>query len=171
MRLDQLVINDPASESTTTLAKTSTIKSINRFIPSLTDLSYMMFVTNASVTAELEDENGDSVEIDWTDEYLSDDVEGGDGEVIRTGMLAKPSAGVYQLTVTQTESGANPMDIYLYDNVAVATIQTFTLSGESTLFEITYGSDPSDERTSSKVDQTPPVLTSVPVASETQPIF
>jgi hypothetical protein len=94
-------INDPADEAKKTLAKDSAVQSINRYVPSNTDLSYMLFVTNPSVNLTLRDQSNNLTPLSWTDEYLQDDIDGMLTQKKRVAILAKPSNGTYHLSVTQ----------------------------------------------------------------------
>ena len=160
------IINDPANETTTTLAKTSTIKSINRFVTSNTDLSYMMFVSSALITGTLINEAGDTIPLNWSDEYLDDDVDGGSNTHLKVAMLPKPPPGKYTLTVDKDEESTGEIKIYLYDNLA-SEIEpdTYPLTDPINYFEINYASASAGVRSVVPIDLTPP-----PVPTPLSPI-
>lgn len=108
-------INDPASTSKTTLAKTSTVKSVNRFVLSQTDLSYMLFVADTGSNVSLLDEKGKPINIDWIDESLVDDIDGSSSPTVKTAMLPKPQSGKYSLKVDNPTKKQNNIDVYFYD--------------------------------------------------------
>jgi hypothetical protein len=152
-------INDPADETKTTLAKTTAIRSINRFTLSSTDLSYMLFSVNSGVSATLYRESGEEVDIDWSDEYLSDDVEGTASSTVQVGMLAKPPSGKYRLEVTRPNDQDSDVKIYLYDKLGSTTPQILPLTLPTTSFDIQYGSEVGEVRTVTEVDSTMPNFT------------
>ncbi|MFZ2199899.1 MAG: hypothetical protein WAV40_03870 [Microgenomates group bacterium] len=151
-------IHDPANQLKTTLAKTTTVNSINRFIPSLTDLSYMMFVTQPGVTAKLKNSLGVDVPLTFTDEYISDDM----GEVatpsaVRTTVIPKPANDTYRLVVNKPAGPAGEIKIYLYDDLADAiTPETFPLPDLTNTFEIQYATPSGSTRSVVAVDTTAP---------------
>lgn len=160
------MINDPANDAITTLAKTSTIKSINRFVTSNTDLSYMMFVSSALITGTLINEAGDTIPLNWSDEYLDDDVDGGSNTHLKVAMLPKPPPGKYTLTVDKDEESTGEIKIYLYDNLA-SEIEpdTYPLTDPINYFEINYASASAGVRSVVPIDLTPP-----PVPTPLSPI-
>ncbi len=150
-------INDPASETKQTLDKTSTITSINKFVPSLTDLSYMLLAIDSDTVATLTNESGATVPGSWIDEYLSDDTELATGSAIRTLMIPKPSSGKYKLTVNRPADATERLvKIYLYDKLGNTDPLLLPLPLPTTYFEIQYGSEVGDIRSAVEVDRTPP---------------
>jgi hypothetical protein len=111
-------INDPANEAKKTLSKTSTIKSINRYVPSNTNLSYMMFVSNPVV----------NIKIDGGTEYIdniTDDIDGTVGQSTKIVYLAKPVKKDYDLYLKGPKNSL--IKAYLYDvsgAVVVADLST-----------------------------------------------
>lgn len=155
-------INDPANSSNSNLAKTTTLRSINRYIPSLTDLSYMMFVMNSGMSASLKNSAGEAIPLDWVEEYLSDDIDDTDGASIKTAMLPKPSNNTYTLTVNQPESTENELKIFLYSETAdEASPSAFTVTEPVTNYEIIYASESAGVRSAIEVDLNPPPVPSL----------
>ncbi len=105
---DQFKIKDPADETKTELAKNSpTIRKIDRFIPSNTDLSYFMFTIEPDFEIQLKDQNGQSLGEEFTQEPLVDDMGNGsddNGQGLKILQVPKPPTGDFTLTV------ANPKD-------------------------------------------------------------
>lgn len=149
-------INDPASTTKQSLDKTATLKSINKFVPSTTDLSYMLYVIDSDVTATLTDDNGETLPTQWVDEYLNDDSEDTAGPAIRTLMIPKPSSGKYHLIVNRPPNTERSVKVYLYDKLGDTTPQILPLPLPTTYFEIQYGSEVGDVRSVAEVDRTPP---------------
>ncbi len=110
-------INDPAlSVGDTNLLKTSTVRSVNRFIPSNTDLSYMLFVTKSGVSGTMTSPASIPVSLTWLDEYLTDDVGGSVlGPHLSTAMYGTPPSGEYHLTIINSNITPSEFEIYLYD--------------------------------------------------------
>ena len=136
-------INDPAVESKKTLLKTTEIKSINRFIPSETDLSYMLFVFNNDVAVTMKDPSGSNININWTEEYLSDDISGDHGSSTFTSFVPKPVDGLYILEAINHSALARIVDTYIYDkdgNVAKDDLLIPPLT--TATFTIQYSSAP-----------------------------
>lgn len=153
-------INDPADQTKTTLAKTTTLTSINRFLPSHTDLTNMLFVTSPGVTATLKNALSEIIPIEWFDDYLTDDVDGGSGPTVRTGIVPKPADGIYRLIVDQPTGEHHDFSLFLYDEEASPSAQTFTLPDPVNYFDIQYASGSAEARTVTMVDlSAPPVPT------------
>lgn len=155
-------INDPASESITSLPKTTTLRSINRYIPSLTDLSYMMFVMNPGMSASLKNSMGETVPLTWINEYLSDEIDGSDSGSVQTAMLPKPSNDTYTLTVNQPEGEVNELKILLYDETAnEASPSAFGVTEPVSNYKILYASESAGIRSAEEVDLVAPPVPSL----------
>ena len=151
-------INDPNDATRTAKLKTDPIVSSNIYTPSLTDLSYMFFVTSPEITTTLVNESGEIVDMNWINEYLADD--GGDtpSSTIRTGLFSKPASGKYRLTINQPEGSSNDFQAFLYDDQGETTPQTFSLTMPITYLEIEYASGSAETRTITEIDLTPPAV-------------
>lgn len=150
------IINDPANLSNTSLNKSSTVNSVNRFVPSLTDLSYMMFVIDNAVTANLTNERGEPVPITWSEEYLTDDVGGTPNLHKKVGMVQKPLNGHYKLVMSQPDSTTNELRVYLYDDIAQVIPKIYPLTGTKSTIDIVYSKEPEGARSSALLDLLPP---------------
>ena len=136
-------INDPAVESKKTLLKTTEIKSINRFVPSETDLSYMLFVSNQDLGVTMKDPSGSNINMNRTEEYLSDDISGDHGSSTFTSFVPKPVDGLYILEAINHSALARIVDTYIYDkdgNVAKDSLLIPPLT--TATFTIQYSSAP-----------------------------
>jgi len=112
---DNWLVNDPASKTITKIPKTTAYKSINTFTPSMTDLSYLMFVTDQKVNVKAKNESDKSLYVDWNEEYLQDKTVEVVGPTTKTGMIAKPKSGEYELRVENPSNETMPFEIYAYD--------------------------------------------------------
>lgn len=155
------VINDPASIDTKTLTKTASIKSINRFVQSETDLSYMMFILSASDSAILKDASNNPIDITWVEESLSDDVDNTTMTTMKVGMVAKPSTANYLLTVNRPGPSSSEVKVYLYDQAANPILQTIVLDEQVTNLRINYSKELSIDTTITELDLTPPLTPTV----------
>lgn len=109
-------INDPGYSDRPTLASYSdTFSSLGSFIPSNTDLSYIMLVINPEISVEIQDSNGDPVSItDYLQEPIDNPFSTEDsGETVRIVLIPKPTDGSYQLFLSG--DGEYSLDWYLYD--------------------------------------------------------
>jgi hypothetical protein len=100
----------------------------------------------------------------WFDDYLTDDVSGGDTTGLRSGIVPKPVGGTYRLTVNLPSGITGELKTYLYDALADTTPMTFTLPDPINNFEIHYASEAAGARTVIAIDLTPP-----PVPAPTSP--
>lgn len=152
------LIHDPANSSNSQMSKTTNIKSINRFVPSNTDLSYMLFSSHASVSATLRNEIGELTNIDWDAQYLSDDQGGDNTPTIYVGLVPKPPSGRYVLEVEQPSNTTTPFNIYLYDLDGETIQESYTMTEPRTKFEFNYSVTNSHDSQVSKIDITPPPI-------------
>ena len=119
---DQFKIKDPADETKTELAKNSpTIRKIDRFIPSNTDLSYFMFTIEPDFEIQLKDQNGQSLGEEFTQEPLVDDMgngSGSNGQGLKILQVPKPPTGDFTLTITNPKDEAQTYHLteYWYDH-------------------------------------------------------
>lgn len=153
-------INDPASTSSAMLAKASTVRSINRYILSNTDLSYMLFTAGYGVTATLTDDGGTPITTAWTEEYLTDDVGGLPSPSLFSALVPKPAAGRYHLTINNGNAAPGQFTIYLYDQEGrVKKDEILSESGLAS-YDIDFNVVNSGDSQIDLVDTTPPSLTS-----------
>lgn len=151
-------INDPASTASATLAKTSTIKSVNRYEVTSSDLSYMLMVKNSGVATTLTDPLGNPVALTWDEEFLQDDVDGGEKPKIFSGYVPKPVSGKYLLGLDNTGTDIQNLTIYLYDLEGQVFKKELVIDPGASKYEI--GFDRSDSATSEVelVDEIAPIL-------------
>ncbi len=151
---DTIDILDPNDETHTSLtATTSGVQTVGVYTPSHTDLSYMLFVTNAGTTTTLYDEGGSAVPSHIFDESLSDDVDGSATISARLAYVPKPASGNYRLTTT---GGDGSLDVYFYDAGGGVQRETLPLPSGGHTFSLTYNHDTVGLSTISELDVTPP---------------
>lgn len=136
-------IHDPNNVAATTLPMSTTLASINRFVPSLTDLSYIMLVAEPGTNITLTDPLGQPIVLDWVEEYLDDDGGGSPSPALLTAMIPKPDDGIYKLKVNNTESASATVKTYLYDEQGGVSQDSLTIPPTTTAdFAIQYSSTP-----------------------------
>lgn len=136
-------IKDPSDASRTTLPLSTTLRSVNRYVPSSTDLSYIMLVVEPGTTATLTDSYGNLVPLYWTNEYLEDDFGEAPGPSLEIAMLPKPDDGSYLLHTTNSGETPAVVKVYLYDEEGGVTQDDLTLPAETEAdFRIQYLSAP-----------------------------
>jgi len=157
------LVNDPAKEEgDTTLPMTTTIRSVNRFVPSSTDLSYMLLATKVGlVSASLIDEGGAPVPTDWVEEYLTDDIGGATTPVWKTAYVPKPSTGKYRLLINNGESVRTNFEIYLYDKEGNNKKLVLGVDQGEKIYEIDFDKYNATANTVKLVDTTPPSMPTI----------
>lgn len=129
-------INDPALESRDTLPKTTKLASINRFIPSQTDLSYLLFVSDPQ--EKLEIANGQEYL-----EELVDDTNSSNKITKKFVYVQKPTDGAYLLKVSNPTGSIQTIDAYMYDQNGTSVSEQLYLPPKSTAeFVINYSPIP-----------------------------
>jgi len=132
-------IHDPADIARTSLPKTATINSISNLVPSLTDLSYMMFVADPELHISLLDHRNRVVPIDWSYEYITDDIDATSSPTTRVGIVPKLPKGKYDIRVNNSSDDKHFLEIYLYDKRGETYIRKLKIGEDSDLkFELKY---------------------------------
>lgn len=122
---DTFLINDPFyNRFALNDGYSNTFLSLGRFIPSNTDLSYVMGVVDSNVNVLLLDSEGNIVGESFIQESLENDEGAGkSGQNLRTFYLAAPDSGQYSLALSSSITTKYNLDLYAYDkdgNVKVA---------------------------------------------------
>jgi len=137
-------INDPGYLDRKTLDVYSEINSLNTFTPSMTDLSYMMFVADKDVKIQLASSSGEIINTQNTTENpiesLSDPSQKS-GEILFILIHPKPVSGDYKLVVSKESPGFYDLDTYLYDTLGNVTKQNFKgyiFGQEEDIYPISY---------------------------------
>ena len=127
----EYVINDPAS-SISLLSEIESergnFNTINKFTPTHTDLSYLMFVIDNNFILQTYSLNGiKTAGTLYTDEPIIDDMDPLNTEssdTLKTFLLPAPANGFYQLKVSGT--GSYKLDSYLYNKDGNVTTNSYT---------------------------------------------
>lgn len=127
---DSFSINDPFYNRLTLKdGYANTFSALGRYVPSFTDLSYIMVAANQKVDIYVVDENGNEVGEQFTDSGIvnpgSNEETSGSTKMF---YFAEPSSGEYTVKISTASVEASNSTIYLYDRegeVSVHPINTF----------------------------------------------
>lgn len=117
---DTYTINDPYFNRTDlTQGYNNTFTSIGRYIPSHTDLSYMMFVTDQNTHIELKTASGSAIGSSFIQQPLISDTQDNSGisagSPLTIYLVPQPASGTYYLNITGQDGQPYNVDAYLYD--------------------------------------------------------
>lgn len=118
IKSDSFSINDPFYNDRTTLASYSgTFLSLNRFVPSHTNLSYIMVVLDANMQAVLKNSSGTIVGQNFIQNPIINPLQPSqnNGPAKRIIYLQKPIEERYTLTLSSTQASTYSAKIFLYD--------------------------------------------------------
>ncbi len=121
------LINDPFYDHTDLSSYGNTFQSLGRYIPSNTDLSYIMLVIDQNVDISLKDSSNNLVGESFIQAPLEED--GGDGisgVPVKILYYPKPQDGGYTINVSSSSVHAYALNIYLYDALGNPSIQNET---------------------------------------------
>jgi hypothetical protein len=151
------IINDPALPSAPPLSKTTSVRSFNRFTPSLTDLSQMMFVATPNTTAVLKNPPNENIPLTWIDEHLVDDVDGGQSPMLKTAVISKPTSDTYSMEVTNSGDSTSQFSTYLYDQNGEVKKNDWEIAPHALkVLEINFDSASASTSSTFETDVTPP---------------
>ncbi|MCL4417275.1 MAG: C39 family peptidase, partial [Actinobacteria bacterium] len=110
-------INDPYYSMRTDLTSYSnSFLSLGRYIPSKTDLSYIMIASDNNVTITVKDDDGNYQGQQFFEESLKNEItDENNAQSIRIFYLKKPKNGSYMLEISAQEPKITTTNIYLYD--------------------------------------------------------
>lgn len=109
-------INDTLYDRTSLTSYSNTFSSLGRYIPSNTDLSYIMLVLNDGVTLTVKDGSGNVVGEGFTQSPLDED--GGNkknGPALRMYYVPTPSTGQFAVEVSGVAQMQYTLQTFLYD--------------------------------------------------------
>ncbi len=113
---DTFNINDPLFDRFTLEDYDNTFNSLGRYIPSSTDLSYIMLVVDENVDISLSDSNNVATGSSSIQEPLDNDLgDGVSGEPLNIFYLPKPENDSYNLTLSSNSDQNYQLDVYFYD--------------------------------------------------------
>lgn len=115
---NSILINDPFYERADLTEYEETFISMGRFIPSNTDLSYIMIVSKPDLNAGILDSNGQLV----ANTYIEDPIQDPSGEnttsagSVAISYVEKPTNGNYSIEISSNETREYSLDVYLYES-------------------------------------------------------
>ncbi|MEI8232687.1 MAG: hypothetical protein WCG44_02990, partial [bacterium] len=152
-------VNDPAkSVGNTDLPMITTVKSVNRFVPSTTDLSYMLFTKPSGVVVSLQDKDKLPITPTWITEYLTDDLLNSYGPSIDSAMIAKPSSGRYFSLISNSNLNQSEVTVYLYDENGELVKTNLLVEPGNSQYEIVYDKLSMANSRVTLLDTIPPVF-------------
>lgn len=111
------LINDPFYTRTDLSEYSNTFLSLGRYVPSNTDLSYIMLVVNQGVDVSVSSPSGSIVGESFTGQPLVDDQNPAEdsGDPLKIIYLPKPENGVYEINISAGSEMAYVLEAYMYD--------------------------------------------------------
>lgn len=127
-------INDPYYNRTDlTQGYNNTFLSLGRYVPSHTDLSYMLFVTDENTSLELKDATGSAVgELIQQQPLINDTNDNSgtvSGSIVHEYLVPQPESGTYFLTTSGSNNSPYNVKVYLYDKDGNVLDPISTISG------------------------------------------
>ena len=113
---DTFLINDPFNNFTDLTSYSNTFSSLNIFVPSFSDLSYIMAVVDKDIEINAIDSLGNPVGFSDIQEPLHED--GGSqisGPAVKVFYIVKPNSGNYILSLSSSQNSDYLLDLYMYD--------------------------------------------------------
>lgn len=149
-------INDPYYPKSTLNDYGNTFLSLGRFIPSSTDLSYIMLVTDPGINIVLKDSTGNLHGEQFIQQPLIDDLNRTDtnGFSVKFFYSNKPPNGQYQVELTSENTQNYDIKMYLYDksgNVNIFDQSGLTSQNSSDTFSINFDSQTFSNSSSQKI--------------------
>lgn len=136
-------INDPFYDDRINLSSyNNTFLSLGRFVPSHTDLSYMMLMVEDGITMSVKDKDGNVVGEGFTQQPIYED--GGDktnGKQFYMYYVKKPINGIYTIEISSPSQKSYSLQIYMYDQEGTAKkiTQNGAIGGvKNDTYELTY---------------------------------
>ena len=119
------LINDPDSTgfllSQVKIARGAEFLDIYSYLPSNTDLSYIMLVIDSDITLEVYNSDNQSVGNLYPNEFLEDNFGNNESEHLNIFLLPTPDNGVYRVEATGS-AGSYQLDSYLYNKQGIVQI-------------------------------------------------
>jgi hypothetical protein len=158
-------INDPEWHVPTLDSFNNTYMQLGRYVPSHTDLSYLVFVTNPDVDIQVTDPNGNKTGSHWqntlkTDSFaiqnanyifqspISNPNKNGKQELLGIGenifMLPKPASGNYTITLSSKNLKPFTVNLLSYDisgDTSVEKLYGFTNKNQDVVYHVGYSPD------------------------------
>ncbi|MBI2031157.1 MAG: C39 family peptidase [Candidatus Levybacteria bacterium] len=150
-------INDPFyNRNTLDEGYSNTFLSLNRYIPSSTDLSYIMIVANSGISITLKNSDGNEQGEQFEQQPLDNDENPSQksGQPIKIFYFKKPETGQYQVELSSLVNQNYNLDLYLYDqdgNVKILSYSGVIGSNANETFEINFNNQDSNNSLSEKI--------------------
>ncbi|MDO8270000.1 MAG: C39 family peptidase [Candidatus Levybacteria bacterium] len=140
---EEVIINDPAFDRTDLAEYSNSYKSTRRFVPSNSDLSYMMFVVDPQVDISLKDGLGNTIGNVAMESPIEDPLgllnnSSGPLKVVH---FSKPETDNFVVEISSTSTNVYQLDGYVYDEngeVKLFSNKGFVNSGNSDMFGIDF---------------------------------
>lgn len=145
-------INDPFHAKELLSDYGNSFLSIRQFTPSLTDLSYLMFVVNKDVDIHLYDTTNNEI----GDQYIQEPIVDPSGQASSNGgavkmlYFQKPSSGNYSVVVSSNSSKGYSLQSYEYDkngNVKQGNFNGVVGSSDTDTYNVNFNKDNSNNST------------------------
>lgn len=114
---DTFLINDPYYERTKlNQGYNNTFLSLGRYIPSKSDLSYLMLVVKPNINVEIKDSSGSVTPTTYFEEQIVNDENSTvNGEKVKIIYFPKPETGEYNLLFSSNTNQLETFKLYAYD--------------------------------------------------------
>jgi len=138
-------IIDPYFANRTDLTSyNNTFVSLNKLLPSKTDLSYILITADKNINLQITDSNGNPIGEQFLQQPLINDGNNQpSGEPLKMDYIQKPSSGEYQINVNTSNANNYNLGVYLYDkdgNVNVENIPLILNSNKPASVNIDFNS-------------------------------
>ncbi|MCL4354076.1 C39 family peptidase [Patescibacteria group bacterium] len=115
---DTFIINDPSySDRLDLTSYSNNFITLGRYIPSSTDLSYFMVVSNNNFDIKMKDSYGNYIGQQFIQNSMVNDSNNiqKNGDPIKTYYFKKPNSGDYKLEISSSEPNTYTVDLYFYN--------------------------------------------------------
>jgi len=149
-------IIDPYFTNRTDLTSyNNTFISLNKLLPSNTDLSYILVAADKDVDIGIEDSHGNAMGEQFLQQPLvNDENNQQSGELLKMDYLQKSLSGEYKINLKSTNTKNYDLEIYLYDkggNVDVEDIPLILNPNKSTTININFDGQNANHSKTSKI--------------------
>ncbi|PIR79720.1 MAG: hypothetical protein COU25_03850 [Candidatus Levybacteria bacterium CG10_big_fil_rev_8_21_14_0_10_35_13] len=135
-------INDPYYDKYTLEDYENTFNSLGTYIPSSTDLSYIMLVVDENVNISFKNSNYEEKGDSFIQEPLDNDQgDGTSGQPVNMFYFPEPDNGTYNLELSSSSDQNYQLDVYFYDvdgNVKILNLNGFVSEFNDDSFEIDF---------------------------------
>ena len=153
---DIFTINDPFYDREDLSSYSNTFSSLGRFLPSNTDLSYLMLVVDEGVNISVSSPSGELVGESFVQQPLENEETPGDlsGDPLRIFYLPDPGSGNYELALSSSNNNNYDLDVYYYDidgNVRINYFSGIVGQGDEDNYSLLFDKNNVDDSNSTKV--------------------